>query len=82
MSERKTFSDISPEDNAKCAKMANEIYASLSKHFSEDDINGLDNIMNSLCGCLVIMLRRNVARDNHKPMLQVIHRILTRNLHD
>lgn len=77
---RKPFQHLDGKDNPQFLQDACEIYELLKKKYPDKSIIHLDNILNALCGSLVILTLNNVQKDNHKNFLQLIWNILNKNL--
>jgi hypothetical protein len=74
---RKAFQEIKGKNFAEDAK---EILKLLTQKHPQVNTESFDNILNSLCASIVIFIKMQVHPDNYAPMIQLVHKILTKNL--
>lgn len=80
MSDRKSFQNLPREENPHFLLDGREIYLELAKKYGVNSVEGLDSILNVLCSGLIHLVRINVGKDDHENVLQLIHKILSKNL--
>ncbi len=78
--QRKVFQDLPGNENPQFLEDAKEIYISLAKKYPPVNVKNLDNILNALCASITILAVNNVEKNNHKNFIQLIYKILNKNL--
>ncbi len=80
MSNRKAFQHLPGNENPQFLEDGKRIYLEMRQKYPNNTNEDLDNILNGLCSALVCLVYDNVAKDNHKNMLQLIWKILNDNI--
>lgn len=78
--EQKAFQHLPGEENPQFLEDGKHIYFELEAKYGSKDVVACDNILNGLCAALTCLIHLNVAKDNRPQMLQLIHRILSKNI--
>jgi hypothetical protein len=82
MSERKSFQDLPGDENPQFLEDGLSIYKMLKDKYPNQSVEDLDNILNGICASLIILMKNQVAKDNHKNFIQLVYKVLTKNLND
>lgn len=77
---RKPFQNLPANENPHFTENGLKIYQELKKKYPKHNDEDLDNILNSICASLIILVKNNVNTDNHKQFLQLIWKILNQNI--
>lgn len=79
MTKKRAFEPTTDDENAAYLQCGIGIYKQMKifciKHKLDEDF-----ILNSLCVSLVCLIKNDVDKDQEKEFLQLIHRILSKNL--
>ncbi len=75
----KPFSDTNEDINKISYELGKKIYIELRNKFPENSVRDMDIILNTLCSALIVHIYTNVEKDNHVYLVQLIHKILTKN---
>ncbi len=78
--ERTPFQDLPGKENPQFLIDGKRIYMELKEKYPNNTNEDLDNILNGLCAALICLVRGNVDKSNHKNFLQLIWKILNKNL--
>ena len=78
--DRKPFQDLPGNENPQFLVDAKELYEILTKKYPIKNNKNLDNILNALCSCIIILMRYNVDKDNYKYFTQLVWKILQKNI--
>lgn len=78
---RKPFQNLPGEENPQFLENGLAIYKLMRKMYPANTNEDLDNILNGLCAAITILMENNVARDNRPYIIQLVHKILTQNMH-
>lgn len=73
------FDDLSVDSNQTAYKLGLEIYKELQKQYPDKTTEHLDLILNSLCMALICLIHQNVDKEDRPVMIQLVHKILTKN---
>jgi hypothetical protein len=76
----KDFQHLPPDKNPQFSEDGARIFYQMRSKYPLDSIEDLDNILNGICASLIYLIKSNVEKEDHKQFLQLIHRILTKNL--
>lgn len=77
---RKSFQELPGDDNPQFLEDGKLIYFALKKKYPKKTNIDLDNILNGLCASLICLIHDNVDKSDHKNFLQVIWKILNKNI--
>ncbi len=77
--ERRAFEDFTEEEKEKVIEEGKKVYMQLYNTFSEGE-RGKDLFLNTLIYMLVGFIDMMVAKDDQREFLQLIHKILMKNL--
>jgi hypothetical protein len=77
---RKAFQHLPGDENPQFTEDGKKIYLELRKKYPNNTDKDLDNILNGLCVALIYLVINNVEKSNHKNFLQLIWKILNKNL--
>lgn len=80
MSERKAFQHLPGKENPQLLEDGKRIYLEMRKKYPNNTNEDLDNILNGLCASLICLMYDKVNKSNHKNFLQLIWKILNKNL--
>lgn len=80
MNERKSFQDLPGNENPQFLEDGKRIYLEMRNKYPNNTNEDLDNILNGICVSLICLMRDAVNKDNHKYFLQLIHKILSKNI--
>jgi hypothetical protein len=80
MSDRKSFQHLPGDENPQFLEDGKRIYLEMRRKYPHQTIGDLDNILNGLCAALICLISDNVMKDDHKNFLQLVHRILSKNI--
>lgn len=80
MNKRKSFQDLPHEENETNLQNGKVLYYSLKLKYPNQTIEDLDSILNSLCAALICLIGDSVDKDDYQSMLQLVHKILNKNL--
>lgn len=78
--ERTPFQHLSSEENPRFLEDGKRIYLEMKKKYPNATNEDRDNILNGLCAALTCLMFDNVDKSNHKNFLQLIWKILNKNL--
>jgi hypothetical protein len=78
--ERKSFQELPSGENPQFLEDGRRIYYALREKYPNQTNEDLDNVLNALCAALVILTTNNVAEESRKNFLQLIYRILDKNI--
>ena len=77
---RKPFQDLPGEQNPQFLEDGKQIYLYLRNKYPNNTDKDLDNILNGICASLLCLVHANVDKSNHKNFLQLIWKILNKNI--
>lgn len=77
---RRSFQDLPAHENPQFSEDGIEIYRKLREKYPSNSDEDLDDILNGICAALVVMVRNNVEKSNYFSILQLIYKILHKNL--
>lgn len=80
MNERKAFQHLPSEENPQFLEDGKRIYKEMKEKYPNQTTEDLDNILNGICAALTCVMHMNVAKDDHRNFLQLIHKILSKNI--
>lgn len=80
LNDRKAFQPLSEEENQHFMLDGRQIYYMMKLKYPNRSHESLDNILNGICAALICLIRGNVDKDEHKNFLQLIWKILNKNL--
>ena len=80
MEERKTYQNLPVSENPHFIEDGKKIYLYLINKYPDQTVEHKDNILNSLCFALLTMIKNDVLKEEEKSMLQLIYRILYKNI--
>lgn len=76
----KPFQEIPAEMANDCLIKGLEIYRMTAITCTYTELYEKDYILNSLCASLYFFICNNVKKDDHHEMIQIIYKILTKNV--
>ena len=79
-SDRKNFHNLPAAENPQFGNDGLEIYMLLKNKYPENNNISLDNILNGLCASIFILMKKHVQRDDYKRFLQLVYKILFKNI--
>lgn len=79
-SDRKSFQHLPGIENPQFLLDGKNLYFIMRNKYPRKNNLDLDNILNGLCAALICLIHDNVAEDDHRQMLQLIHKILSENV--
>jgi len=77
---RKPFQNLPGNENPQFLEDGLRIYKEIRHKYSNNTDEDLDNILNGLCVSIIILIKNNVSKENHKQFLQLVWNILNQNL--
>lgn len=80
MSDRETFQDLAGNENPQFLEDGKRIYLEMKKKYPKNTTEDLENILNGLIASLVCLVSDNVDKLSHKTFLELILKILNKNL--
>lgn len=80
MEERKPFQNLSGKENPQFLYDGKRIFLEMREKYPNNTNEDLDNILNGLCAALICLIFSSVDKDNHKYLIQLVHKILSKNL--
>ena len=78
--DRKPFQDLPANENPLFSENGKRIYIEMKQKYPNQTNEDLDNILNGLCSSLIFLMFDNVDKSNHKNFLQLIWKILNKNI--
>lgn len=80
MKERKAFQHLPSQENPQFLEDGKRIYSEMKSKYPNATNEDLDNILNGICAALTCLMFDNVDKSNHKIFLQLIWKILNKNV--
>lgn len=77
---RKAYQHLHAEENPHFLEDGKHIYLELKKKYPNKNNVDLDNILNGICAALTCLMDDNVEKSNHRYFLQLIYKILDKNI--
>lgn len=79
---RKSFEDLPAKENPHFAEDGLMLYKLMREKYPENDIAAIDNILNGICASLSILMNTHVGKDDRPYVIQLIHKVLTKNINN
>jgi hypothetical protein len=81
MTERTIFQILETERTIfQILEDGQRIFLEMRAKYPNNTNNDFDNILNGLCASLICLIKVAVDKDNHRVIVEIIHKILTKNL--
>ena len=80
MNDRRSFGELPEYANDAALTVGRDLFKALRERYPNRDDADYDQIMNTLCVSLICLIRSSCQRDNYPLLIQVVHKILSKNL--
>ncbi len=78
--DRKSFEYLPGDENPHFIEEGIRIYKELRNKYPGNNEIDLDNVLNGLCAALIVLMRENMPKSDHKYFLQLLYKIISQNI--